>query len=130
MLRQSDTTRPLSEPPPDPDAGLPTQEVAYSTEEQPVGIRFYRARDSFYFPYHAVQWVSFTDSRITLRFPENDVIVEGQALHRLYVHLARQKVGWVVQQAACRGEGTFVSRIERVPRSAFRKEEKGGREQP
>lgn len=117
MLRPFQQSAEEWEAPIDAQGGIPSQQTAFETEDRPAGIRFYRPRDTFFFPYHALQWISLGDQRISLRFPENDVVIEGQALHRLYVALAQQRVSVVVQQSIPSGEGVFVRRVERVPRT-------------
>lgn len=125
MLRPFPPSSQTWEVPSDPEGGIPSQRAAFETADHPAGIRFYRPRDTFFFPYHAMQWMSWEDQRISLSFPENEVVIEGQALHRLYVALAQQRVAVVVQQAIPPGEGVFVQRIQRVPRNR-----PGGGEEP
>ena len=101
----------------DAENALPGTEEAFATVERALGIRFYRVKDGFYFPYHGLQSMTFTPKRITLRFSSDDVIVDGRGLHRLYVGLAEQTVHRIVQQTERGGAGTVVTGIERVPRT-------------
>lgn len=102
----------------DSEHAIPGPEEAFATVERALGIRFYRVKDGFFFPYTGLQSMTFTPKRITLRFSSDDIIVDGRGLHRLYVGLAQQTVHRIVQQTERGGTGTVVTGIERVPRSA------------
>lgn len=97
----------------------PGLEQPYLTGERPPGIRFYRAKESFWVPYHLLQCVEFGADQLKLLFAAEDILIAGRGLHRLYVELARQAVSQVVEQgerfAAISEAATLIARIERIP---------------
>jgi hypothetical protein len=98
----------------------PAGDVAYLTADKPVGIRFYRARESFFYPYALLQGMRFSQQKLTVSFATADVAITGEGLHELYVRIADQEVSGVVEQHA-RGQAVsdgavFVARIEETIR--------------
>ena len=80
-------------------SALPPADSAFATEpERPPGIRFYRAKESFFLPYSLLQTMRWQGQRITLIFVHDDVVIEGEGLHALYVELAEFKVARIRQQ--------------------------------
>ena len=100
---------------------FPGVEQAYEAGERPPGILFYRSKEGFWLPYHLLQCMEFQADTLKLVFATEDVVIEGQGLHRLYVDLALQTVARVIEQgeryAAVAEPGLLISRIERIPRS-------------
>ncbi len=103
-------------------AWLPPESSAYASEPtRPAGIRFYRAKESFFFPYSLLQAMQWRGERLTLTFLHDEVSLEGQGLHALYVELSEFKVARIREQnnredAANEG-AVHVSKIERLPRA-------------
>jgi hypothetical protein len=99
---------------------FPGIEQSYSLGERPPGVLFYRAKGSFWLPYHLLQAMEFTSEAITLAFADEDIVIEGRGLHPLYVELAWQRVARVVEQgeryATLAGTSLLITRIERRPR--------------
>ena len=99
---------------------FPGIEQSYSLGERPPGVLFYRAKGSFWLPYHLLQAMEFTSEAITLAFADEDIVIEGRGLHPLYVELAGQRVARVVEQgeryATLAGTPLLITRIERRPR--------------
>lgn len=80
-------------------SSLPPSNSAFVTEpERPPGIRFYRARESFFLPYSLLQAMQWRGERILLTFVHDDVTIEGQGLHALYVGLSEFKVARIREQ--------------------------------
>ena len=80
-------------------SALPPADSAFVTEpERPPGIRFYRAKESFFLPYSLLQTMRWQGQRITLTFVHDDVVIEGDGLHALYVDLAEFKVARIREQ--------------------------------
>ena len=80
-------------------SALPPADSAFATEpERPPGIRFYRAKESFFLPYSLLQTMRWQGQRITLTFVSDDVVIEGEGLHALYVELAEFKVARIREQ--------------------------------
>ena len=98
----------------------PVGDVACLTADKPVGIRFYRARDSFFYPYALLQGMRFSQQKLTVSFATADVAITGEGLHELYVRIADQEVSGVVEQHArvqASGDGAvYVARIEETIR--------------
>ena len=105
-------------------SGLPPADSAFVTEpERPPGIRFYRAKESFFLPYSLLQAMHWRGERITLTFVSDDVVIEGEGLHALYVELAEFKVARIREQedsedAPKKDEANIVhvTKIVRSPR--------------
>lgn len=101
-------------------SSLPPSDSAFATEpERPPGIRFYRARESFFLPYSLLQSMQWRGEHITLTFVHDDVTIEGQGLHGLYVQLAEFKVARIREQedeAADSEASVHVTKITRQPR--------------
>ncbi len=99
---------------------FPGIEQPYMLGERPPGVLFYRAKGSFWLPYHLLQAMDFTSEAIKLAFPDEDIVIEGRGLHPLYVELAWQRVVRIVEQgerfAALAGTSLLIIRIERRPR--------------
>ena len=80
-------------------SALPPADSAFATEpERPPGIRFYRAKESFFLPYSLLQAMRWQSQRIILTFVSDEVVIEGQGLHALYVELAEFKVARIREQ--------------------------------
>jgi hypothetical protein len=109
-------------------AGFPTANRAY--DERQVGILFYQAKESFFLPYHLLQSVNYRDGKIKIFFATDEVALTGRGLHELYVQIAGQKAGCVVERgeryAAVSDDSMLVIRIERTPRSEQKKEQQQG----
>jgi hypothetical protein len=105
-------------------AGEPTDfpglEQPYALGERPPGVLFYRAKGSFWLPYHLLQAMEFTSDAITLKFADEDLLIEGRGLHPLYVELAWQRVARVVEQgegfAALAESPLLITGLTRRPR--------------
>ncbi len=115
------TPAPITRPPPPSgeDTGIPSVEQPYATGERPPGIVFYRAKNSFWLPYHLLQRMEFEADQLKLVFATEDIVIRGRSLHPLYIELTRQTVSRIVEQgeryAALSEAGTLVSGIERSP---------------
>ena len=78
---------------------MPPADSAFATEpERPPGIRFYRAKESFFLPYSLLQAMHWRGELIILTFVSDEVVIEGQGLHALYVELAEFKVARIREQ--------------------------------
>ncbi len=101
-------------------SSLPPSDSAFDTEpERPPGIRFYRAKESFFLPYSLLKSIQWREDQITLTFVHDDVTIKGQGLHGLYVELSEFKVARVCEQKdeAVDGEAAVhVTKITRQPR--------------
>ena len=102
-------------------SALPPADSAFTTEpERAPGIRFYRAKESFFLPYSLLQAMHWRGERVALTFVSDDVVIEGQGLHALYVDLSEFKVARIREQEV--GEdnagdsAVHVTKIERSPR--------------
>jgi hypothetical protein len=76
----------------------PTGESPFATAERPAGIRFYRAKESFFRPYLSLRAMHLQEAELTLFFGEEDVVVSGRGLHALYVAAAEHRVAWICDQ--------------------------------
>src|SRR5258708_2407046 len=85
-------------PPRTEGTDFPGVEQAFETGERPPGILFYRAKESFWLPYHLLQCMEFQPDKLKLMFAGDDVVIAGRGLHRLYVELSRQTISRVVEQ--------------------------------
>lgn len=106
-------------PPTGGGSGLPPADSAYATEPtRPPGIRFYRAKKSFFLPYALLQAMRWEGDKLLLTFTHDEVMLSGQGLHALYLELAEFKVTRIREQDdRDAGEGAVhVSKIELVPR--------------
>ncbi len=116
-LGQSTADSPASE---SDEAAFPSLDEAFGLGEHPIGVRLYQGRASFFHPYALLQGMTFKADVLTLVFADAEVIVRGRGLHGLYVHLAGQRVAWVVEQgeryAAVGDTPAHVAKIERTPR--------------
>lgn len=56
-------------------------------DDPALGILFYRAKQSFYLPYHLLQAMRYEADQITLIFAAQDVVINGRGLHQLYRQL-------------------------------------------
>ena len=102
-------------------SSLPPSDSAFATEpERPPGIRFYRAREIFFLPYSLLQSMQWRGEHLTLTFAHDDVAIEGQGLHALYVQLAEFKVARIREQEDDTGAASesqvHVKTIQRTPR--------------
>ena len=100
-------------------AAMPPTDSAFATEpNRPAGIRFYRARESFFLPYSLLQALHWRGEKLVLTFLHDEVVVEGQGLHALYVELAQFNVARLAEQTRDGPDegGTHVSKIDRGPR--------------
>ena len=99
---------------------MPPGDSAFASEpERPPGIRFYRAKESFFLPYSLLQSMHWSGERVTLTFVTDEVVIEGQGLHVLYVELSEFKVARVREQEDREDEdasAVHVTKIERLPR--------------
>ncbi len=99
---------------------LPGVEQPYAIGERPAGILFYRGQSSFWLPYHLLQGMRYERETLTLKFAPADVVIEGRGLHGLYVDLARQVVGSVVEQGERYAEASdavvHINRIVEIPK--------------
>lgn len=96
----------------------------YATGDRPMGVMFYRAKESFFLPYSLLQAIRFEQEKLTLSFVSGDVEIEGRGLHQLYVELAAQTVSRIVEQDeryACTSEAPiFIARITEIPKGPQR----------
>ena len=101
-------------------SSLPPADSAFASEPtRPPGIRFYRAKESFFLPYSLLQSMQWRGDKLTLGYVHEDVTLEGQGLHALYVEMAEFRVTRIREQAEDdpSGEGAVrVSKLERLPR--------------
>lgn len=105
--------------PNDGGGGLPDHDKAFENcPERPPGIRFYLAKESFFFPYALLQSIHWRAEKLTILYPHDEVTLSGQGLHALYVELADFKVGQIREQAddIAGDDPLHVSKIERLPR--------------
>lgn len=80
-------------------AGPPPLDSAFASEpDRPPGIRFYRAKDGFFLPYSLLKSIHWQSDKLNLRFADDEVTIEGQGLHALYVALSEFKVARVCEQ--------------------------------
>ena len=122
--RTDDTQTPPLATPERPPLGestdFPGIEQPYTLGERPPGVLFYRAKGSYWLPYHLLQAMEFTSEAITLAFADEDIAIEGRGLHPLYVELAAHRVTRVVEQgeryATLAATSLLIGRIERRPR--------------
>lgn len=99
-------------------SALPPTDSAYASEpERPPGIRFYWARESFFLPYSLLQSIRWKADRLTLLFVTDQVTIEGQGLHALYVAVSEFKVARICEQedAVADEDPVHVTKIERMP---------------
>lgn len=134
MLRAKSET--LAETPPvygeKTETGVPSTDVPFQTEERPVGVAFYRVKDSFFLPYHLLQVMRYRPEEIFLKFAHGDVVISGRGLHPLYVQLAAQRVCRIVEQGE-RYSGAdnaviFIARIQEIPRQKKEKKKEEAEE--
>ena len=101
-------------------AELPGVHQPFAVGERPAGVRFYLPKESFYRPYSLLQGMRYQADRLTLLFASDDVIIEGQGLHLLYVRLAEQVVSQIVEQGNRHAEAAVpvicVSKITVITR--------------
>lgn len=102
------------------ETGYPTGESAFGLEDKPLGIRFYRARESCFYPYALLQGMRLISHQLKLSFATADVVITGEGMHELYVRISWQTVGLVVEQHP-RNQPTsdgsvFVTKIEELVR--------------
>lgn len=125
MLRgKSERTAPPGSPPSDLTARratYPTAEEPLAVEEQPIGIAFYKAKESFFLPYALLECIRFTPDKITLLFAPATVAIEGRGLHQLYVQLAARKISRIVERAERYADAAdasfYISKIEELPKT-------------
>jgi hypothetical protein len=128
MLRGK--SEPLEETPPSygtkVEAGFPGIEVPFLMDEHPIGIAFYRAKDSFFMPYHLLQRMRCQPEHLTLTFATCDVVITGRGLHQIYTQLAAQRVSRIVEQGERYAEVgnalVHVGRIQEIPRQKKKKD--------
>lgn len=98
----------------------PGGETGFETAERPAGIRFYRAKDSFFRPYVMLRGMSLTETQLTFTFADDEVLVQGHGLHAVYVAAAEQRLAWLCVQresiAAAGSSPVAISHIAIVPR--------------
>lgn len=124
MLRGTNESNKLLETPPvygaKTEGAFPGLEQPFSTEEHPVGLLFYRLKQSFFYPYSLLQTMRYEEGKITLAFATADVSIEGRGLHQLYTLLAAQRVSRIVEQGqryAGVSEATLhIRKIDEIPR--------------
>ena len=102
-------------------AALPPADTAFSSEpNRPPGIRFYQAKDSFFLPYSLLQSLHWRGDTLTIGYVHDDVTLEGQGLHALYVEIAEFRVTRIREQAedddASEDGAVQVLKIQRLPR--------------
>jgi hypothetical protein len=122
MLRGK--SEPLEETPPPYgskiEGGFPGIDVPFLTEDHPIGIAFYRARESFFMPYHLLQRMRCRAEQLKLTFATCDVVIIGRGLHQIYTQLAAQRVSRIVEQGeryAGVGDAlVHVGRIQEIPK--------------
>ena len=99
----------------------PSASEPYAVDEHPMGIAFYRAKESFFLPYSLLEMIRFQGEKMTLLFSPADVAIEGRGLHQLYGHLASQKVSRIVEQDERYQDSSdsvvFINRIEQLPKA-------------
>ena len=114
------------------EAGFPGIDVPFLTDEHPTGIAFYRARESFFMPYHLLQRMRCRPQQLTLAFATCDVVITGRGLHQIYTQIAAQRVSRIVEQGERYAEVgnalVHVSRIQEIPKQKKKKDSDG--EQP
>ncbi len=100
-------------------AHLPPRDQPFTIEERPSGIRFYQIKGGFWLPYHTLQCIEFAADKLKLTFITDEVLIFGHGLHELYVRLARQTIGQIIEQGERYAEvneaPVFIARIERAP---------------
>ncbi|PWU19885.1 MAG: hypothetical protein C5B50_05495 [Verrucomicrobia bacterium] len=124
MLRGHSDSPKLAETPPPygikSELNFPGIDQAFSTDERPIGITFYRSKESFFLPYHLLQTARFKDNRITLVFAVAEVVISGRGLHLLYAQITAQLVSRVVEQgerySAVSDLLVHIRAIEEIPR--------------
>lgn len=103
-----------------PNGGFPGVEQAFAVEDHPVGVLFYRAKTSFFMPYHLLQTMRFEDNQITVVFAMVGIVISGRGLHQLYTQLAAQRVSLIVEQGAryagASDAPVHINKIEEIPR--------------
>ena len=101
------------------DNDYPSFEEAYTLADKPLGIQFYRAKQSFFLPYALLAAMEWTATRLKLSFAMEEVMVEGHGLYELYVHLTAHQVSRICEQGQryeqAGIEGVYVRRLQRIP---------------
>jgi hypothetical protein len=74
-----------------------------------------------------LQSMDYRDDKVKIVFATDEVALIGRGLHELYVQIAAQRAGCIVERgeryAAVSEDSMFVSRIERTPRSGQKTEQ-------
>jgi hypothetical protein len=101
-------------------SALPPADFAFGSEPiRPPGIRFYRAKESFFLPYSLLLAMHWRAERVTLTFTHDEVMIEGQGLHSLDAEVAEFKVARIREQEDSEdadNESVHVAKIIRRPR--------------
>lgn len=96
---------------------FPSVDEPFASQDRAAGVLFYQAKQGFFLPYHCLQSMDFTGSRIALEFPRETVVITGRGLHGLALGIARQSITRVVEQGDRGSAGaTSIARIRRIPK--------------
>ena len=116
MLRGKPASNPVAVPESSP---WPGGETAFGTTERAAGIRFYRAKESFFRPYVLLRAMALAEGQLTFVFADDEVVVQGRGLHVAYAAAAEGRLAWLGEQGerfAAAGSGPVgIIRIELVP---------------
>ena len=115
MLRGKPVSNPVVVP---ESAPWPGGEESFGTAERAAGIRFYRAKESFFRPYVLLRGQALTEAQLTFTFADDEVVVQGRGLHAVYVAAAEQRLAWLCEQGERGGAGdgpVGITRLELVP---------------
>jgi len=97
----------------------PGGELGFGTAERAVGIRCYRAKESFFRPYVLLRAMALSEAQLTFTFADEEVIVRGRGLHTLYTAAAEGRLAWLCEQServAVAGDSPVaITHIELVP---------------
>ena len=115
MLRGKTVLTPVVLP---DDSSWPDTEAGFGFAERALGIRFYRAKESFFRPYALLRGLHLAEERLAFTFANDEVLVQGRSLHALYVAAAEQRLAWLCAQGelGAAGNGPVgISHIDLVP---------------
>ena len=101
----------------EPSNAFPGPDEPFASQDRAVGVLFYQTKQGFFLPYHSLQSMDFTATRIALEFPQETVVITGRGLHGLALGIARQSIARIVEQGD-RGStaATSIVRIRRIPK--------------
>ncbi len=100
-----------------PRDAFPGIDEPYASQDRAVGVLFYQAKQGFFLPYHHLQSMDLSATRIAIEYTGETVVITGRGLHGLGVGLARQTIWRVVEQgasASASASPTWITKIRRI----------------